>query len=169
MKKLLALSAALLLFVGGSALAENYNIQQKSTGTNWSNGTDSVPVGGPIVFRFETLGTAATEFVVSHKTGKIVSISVVQNATTAGADTNLSFNVRAAGGAATAFTPISSTVDHVTIANAGDAAGDVSTFTHDPTDTNQTVDVNKGDTISITTDGGDSGTTADATITIVIE
>lgn len=169
MRKLLALAGLLLLVAGGSAYAEPYNLQQKNTGTNWYNGTVSVPVGGPIIVKMETIGTAATEFVVSHKTGNIVLVSVAQNGTIAGADTNISLNVRAAGGASTGFIPISSTVDHVVISSSGDAAGDVSTFTYDPTDANQTAAVNKGDTIAITTDGGDSGTSTDVIVTIVIE
>jgi hypothetical protein len=169
MKKLLALSAALLLAVASSsAFAENYNLQQKDTGTNWDNGDVAVPVGGPLVVVMDAIGTAATEFVVAHKTGKIVKVYAVTDDIVDDIDTNITISVRPAAGAATSFVPISSTVDHIVIGATG-AAFDLDTFTHDPNDANQTATVNQGDIITITTDGGSTETDADTVFTIVIE
>lgn len=165
MSKFLLAAFAVLLSV--SVAHAGWNIQQQSDGsTVWVDDEgNKIPVGDPgHTVHITDLSTAATAFVVSHRDGKIKKVYAIGSGTTTGT-AGISVGI-GTGVTGTAYTPISLT-------SAGSAAhieivagvGGV-LYTYTPADVN--VDVNQGEVISVSTDGG-STTLSLGTVIIVIE
>lgn len=180
----------LALFLVGLLLATpafaGWNIRQKDTGaTTWidENG-DEVPVGGGSILnvRLSDISTAATEFIISRKSGKIVSVYAVSMSPGSGStavDNTITVQLaalanRAAGGAVQStdyFTQVSGV--SITLAAASHfGTWDAATANIDEPASGSgdpgTDIVEAGQVIAINTDGAGTGTTP-AMITIVVE
>lgn len=172
MRKLLALAGVLLLATTGAVLAEPFqgNIQQKDTGTVWIDQSgDTAPVGGGsfLTVEIEDLSTAATDFVVVHKPGRIVRAYITHSVALGTAAANVDFLI-SDGNSSTSFTAVTDGDQLVVpISGLGSHAGGMTEFVTD-TSVGHTVDVDRGDVIAVTTDGA-STNASKGWVTIVIE
>ena len=162
MKRIFLTLFALLLAMPAYA---GSNIRQKDTGaTVWEEaGGTQVPVGDSgLTVLLENISSASTAYVISNKTGNVVKIYSVAFGATTVANAVLDFGTLTGG----VFTAISGAGGIITIAGTG-AAGDIDSVTFTP-GTSPDLDVNQGEVVWVTTDGGSTGD-VDAVITFIIE
>jgi hypothetical protein len=152
---------AFLLVMGLAIPAQaGWNIKQKDDGSTVWVDQDSieVPVGDTgITVRLTDVSTASTEFVVSHKAGKIKKIYAVTNGNFTGSPV-LSFGI--SGGSSAYFTPISA---GGTLTMEAGTVGGVTTIS--PADSN--VDVEQGYVISVSSDGASTGESPTSVVIII--
>ena len=166
MKKYILIVLALL--VPTVALAAE-NLRQKGHGgAVWVQSKDGTthPAGGVVVGQMTDLITAATHYVMAHKTGNIMKVyTTLQAAITGNSALTIMSNNSDILGSGESFTNTGHTL---TLTASGSAAGDVdsSVITSATTATK----VNQGDVIAIVGDGGSTaGGAGGITYTIVIE
>ncbi len=170
MKRFLLIIA--LLLVPSLALAGE-NIKQKGTGaTVWENADgDQVPVGTPgLTVHLVDISTAATSYVVTHKTGNIIKIYSVAHGANTAVPALVDFGVVETNGVHVGIssTGVGSPAENsnqisMAISNAGEI--DSITFT---VGTNPNIAVTQGQAIWVHTDGA-STTAAGAHFTVIIE
>jgi hypothetical protein len=178
--RFLALFGALLL-LGAPAFA-GWNIQQKDTGaTLWvDEDGNSVPVGGGSVInvRIADLSTAATEYIISRKEGKIVALYAVSMSPGSGGtaqDNEITLQLSGLNNGAVASTSYFEQVSGASVTLSAQSA--VGTWELDTSNIDEPASgagdpatdvVLQGRVIAINTSGAGTGTTP-AMITIVVE
>jgi len=171
--KVLALGC-LLLAVPSLAIAGNWNIQQKDTGTVWNDGdSNTVPVGDTgLAVLITNISEASTHFVVSHKKGRIAKVYATLKSAISGTDPTIGLFIAGAT-STTQFLQVSAPAI-VTLDTTNSAAG--SSFNGTPASDQSpasggatvTDQVEAGGVIAVRTDGGSTGV-AEAVVIIIVE
>jgi hypothetical protein len=157
---------AFLLVMGLAIPAQaGWNVRQNDDGSTVWVDQDSiaVPVGDTgITVRLTDVSTASTEFVVSHKSGKIKKVYATTNGNFTSSPV---LTISIGSGSSATFTPVS---QHCcgggTLTMEASPVGGVTSITL----SDSAIDIEQGEVISVSSDGGSTGQSP-ASVVIIIE